>query len=578
MKTRRLILAVLVLAAAAQCRSPGTEEVSPDGSSADGGPVHGGVLRIGIRSEPLTWNQLLVTDETSYQITEQLHAALVRVNRVTQEVEPELAESWSFSDDGRELSFRLRPNVVFSDGVPLTADDVLFTFQALHDPEVASPLVETALVDGEPLVPEALDSRTVRFRLKRRTAVVERIFDSIPILPRHRLEKPLAEGVFASEYGVGTSENAIVGLGPFVLERYVPGQRVMLRRNPRYWKSAEGDSLPYLDGIVYEILTDASALMLRFRGGELDILSPLSPEDFLSLKKAGRSEVRLLDLGPGTATERIWFNLNPESPVSGEKRAWFSDSRFRRAISLAIDRTAISKAVYLNLASQAAGPISPANRRWWNEAIEATPLDVQSARKLLADAAFEWDQAGALLGPGGQPVRFTLLTNADNPYRIKTAAIMQEDLAQIGVVMNLVPIDYPGLIGRIARTFDYEACLFSIKFTDPDPSAELPLWMSRSPFHVWSPGQPQPDTPWEARIDTLMEEQMLATEPVARETLFDEIQSLVVEHLPVIDLVVPHALLGVTSRVGNLRPTPFWDPAWNSEELYLRPGTKEKSE
>jgi peptide/nickel transport system substrate-binding protein len=171
-----------------------------------------------------------------------------------------------------------------------------------------------------------------------------------------------------------------------------------------------------------------------------------------------------------------------------------------------------------------------------------------------------------------------LLTNADNPYRIKTAAILQEDLARIGVEMSLVPLDYPGLIGRIARTFDYEACLFSIKFTDPDPSAELPLWLSRSPFHIWSPAQRKPETPWESRIDALMEEQMLATEHVARKALFDEVQSLVVEQLPVIDLVVPHALVGANARVGNLRPTPFWDPVWNSEELYVRPERRGKSE
>ena len=205
---------------------------------------------MGIRSEPLTWNRLLATDETSHKITEQIHSALVRVNRVTQELEPELAESWSFSPDGRELTFKLRPGVSFSDGVPFTAEDVAFTFRALHHPEVASPLIDTVLVDGEPLVPDVLDPYTVRFTLPRRTAVIERVFDSIPMLPRHRLEKSLAEGVFVSEYGVGAPEDGIVGLGPFVLERYVPGQRVVLRRNPHYWKSVEGDQLPYLDGLV----------------------------------------------------------------------------------------------------------------------------------------------------------------------------------------------------------------------------------------------------------------------------------------------------------------------------------------
>jgi len=569
MRTGRVALLTLALVAAPHCR-PAAEDMSPEAAGAGGAPVFGGVLRVGIPSEPLTWNRLLVTDETSHQITARLHAALVRVNRVTQEIEPELAESWAFSADGRELTFRLRPGVSFSDGRPFTARDVAFTFQALRDPAVSSPLGDSAMVDGQPLVPEVVDSQTVRFRLPRRTAVVERIFDSIPILPRHRLEPSLEEGAFVSEYAVGAPEDGIVGLGPFVLERYLPGQRVLLRRNPYYWKfTGEGERLPYLDGIAYEIVPDASARMLRFRSGELDILSPLSPEDFLSLRESGRSDLRLLDLGPGTATERIWFNLNPESPVSEVKRAWFREPRFRRAISLALDRTAISKVVYLNLASPAAGPVSPANHRWWNEKIEATPFDADRARELLAEAAFVWDEEGGLVGPGGGRVRFTLLTNANNPYRVKAAAVMQEDLARIGVEMNLVPVDYASLIGRIIRTFDYNACLFSIEFTDPDPSAELPLWQSGSPFHVWHPAQDEPSTPWEARVDTLMRKQMLVTEYQARKALFDEVQSVVANELPVIDLVVPHALVGATGRVGNLEPTPFWDPIWNGEEVYL---------
>ncbi len=193
MRTGRVILVVLALATASQCR-PTAKELPREETPTRGGPAFGGVLRVGIRSEPITWNRLLVTDAVSYQIAEQIHSALLRVNRVTQEVEPELAESWAFSDDGRELTLRLRPDVVFSDGEPFTAEDVAFTFRALRDPDVASSLGETALVDGEPLVPEVVDPRTIRFRLPRRTPVVERIFDSIPMLPRHRLEKSLAEG------------------------------------------------------------------------------------------------------------------------------------------------------------------------------------------------------------------------------------------------------------------------------------------------------------------------------------------------------------------------------------------------
>ena len=561
-----LVLTVL----AVDCRRI-AEEPSVRESLGGEAPVFSGSLRVGIRTEPQTWNRLLATDAVSGEITEQIHAPLLRVNRSTQGVEPVLAESWSFSEDGRELTVKLRPHVRFSDGTPFTSDDVAFTFQALHDPAVASPLVETAVVSGEPLIPEVLDPLTVRFRLARRTAVVERIFDSIPILPRHRLEASLKDGSFAAEYGVGSPEDQVVGLGPFVLDRYTAGQRVVLRRNPHYWKRGpQGEQLPYLDGIVFEIVPDANALMLRFRAGELDLLSSLSPEDFVSLRESDRPDLSLHDLGPGTAPERMWFNLNPESPVAHEKVEWFSDSRFRRAISLALDRASIREAVYAGLASPAAGPVSPANRAWWNETIEPSPYDPQLARDLLLQAGFRSDSGSTLQGPEGQPVRFTLVTNADNPYRVKTATLIQEDLARIGVEMSLLPLDFSSLIGRITRSFDYEACLLNMRFTDPDPSAELPLWLSRSPHHIWHPSQTEPATSWEARIDALMNGQMLEIDPRIRKKLFDEVQSVAVEQLPLIDLVVPHALVGARRSVGNLKPTPFWHPTlWNSDELFL---------
>lgn len=354
--TLPLAFATLALFTTLHCRWSDEVAVQVD-SSISGTPVAGGMLRVGIRSEPQTWNRLLATDEVSHQITERLHAALLRVNRVTQELEPELAESWSFSEDGRELTFKLRPGVLFSDGEPFTAEDVAFTFRGIHDPQVASPFVELAVVEGQPLVPEVVDPLTVRFKLPLRTAVVERIFDSFTVLPRHRLEASLEQGTLPSEYGIGANEATIIGLGPFVLDRYVPGQRVVLRSNTNYWKyGPEGEPLPYLDGITFEILSDANALALRFRAGELDLLSPLPPEHFISLSGKETSDRRLIDLGPGTTPERIWFNLNPESSVSAEQRAWFMDRRFRRAISLAIDRRSIAKAVYGDLASPAAGP------------------------------------------------------------------------------------------------------------------------------------------------------------------------------------------------------------------------------
>jgi peptide/nickel transport system substrate-binding protein len=533
-------------------------------------PCRGGTLTVGVRGEPHTWNRILAADQVTHTVTEQLHAGLVRLNRLTQEVEPALAESWAFSEDGRELTFNLRAGVRFSDGTPFTAADVAFTFRALHDERVSSPLVETATLEGVRLTAEVVDPLRVRFRLPRRTAVVERVFDSLAILPAHRLGKALESGSFASEYGLAAEPSSSVGLGPFVLQRYVSGQRVILKRNPYYWKTGPGGaSLPRLEGITFEILPDANALLLRFRAGDLDLLEKIPADDFLSLRSLGRKDLMVSDLGAGLAVERLWFNLNPRAArLPPEKRAWFSNESFRRAVSLAIDREAIVEGVYRGLASIATGPVPRANARWSNADLPPARFDPQASLALLAAAGFR-KSGEKLLDGAGRAVRFSLLTNAGNPSRLRTAAIIQEDLARLGIEVDIVTRDFSEVVARFTRSFEYQAALFAMNWTDPDPSAQLPLWQSRSPLHVWQPSQSRPATTWEARIDFLMERQMLALEPDERKRLFDEVQALVVEHLPLVDLVTPHVLIGTRGRLGNLKATSHWHALWNSEELFL---------
>lgn len=563
-----LLLAATALVAAASCRQRDPHSCGGDVVHA---PGRGGVLVVGLPGEPHTWNRILATDQVTHTVTEQLHAGLVRINRLTQEVEPALAESWAFSDDGRLLTFKLRSGVRFSDGAPFTAEDVAFSFRALHDPRVASPLVETATLDGVPLIAEVVEPLVVRFRLPRRTAVVERLFDGLAILPRHRLASALEAGGLASAYGPGAPVESIVGLGPFVLERYVPGQRVVLKRNPYYWKKhLGGERLPFLDGILFEVVTDANASILRFRAGELDLLERIPAEDFLTLKASGRTDLRVIDVGEGLATEKLWFNLNSQAgALASEKRGWFSEESFRRAVSLAIDRSSIVKGVYHGLASVAHGPVPGANTLWSNRELAPFAFDPRAARELLAGSGFRNGAEGKLRDAKGRPVRFSLLTNSGNPLRQRTAALIQEDLARIGIEVDVVTRDFSEVVARFTRTLDYDAVLFAINFTDPDPSAQLPLWQSRSPHHVWHPSQSRPSTAWEARVDELMEKQMLALDPVERNRLFDEVQTLVVEHLPVMDLVVPHGLMGTAGTIGGLKPTPLWHALWNSEEIYL---------
>ncbi|HSF18550.1 MAG TPA: ABC transporter substrate-binding protein [Vicinamibacteria bacterium] len=521
-------------------------------------------LRVALDGEPSTWNRLLATDWVTHVVTDQLHAPLVRLNPETQALEPALAESWEFDEGGTKLVFRLRQGLSFSDGEPFTARDVEFTFRALHDLRVASPLADTARIDGEPIECVVRDDFTVAFELPRRTASIERIFDSIRILPAHRLERSLEQGTLVSDTGPGAAPEDIVGLGPFRLLRFIPGERIVLERNPHYFRPRR-DGSAAVESIVFEIIPDANARLLRLRSGGLDLME-LDPHTYQGLLAEAPEEIRLVDIGPSMLSERLWFNLNPDSPIAEHKRAWFLDVRFRRAVSLSIDRHALARVVYGSLASPAVGSVSPANTFWRNESIPALGFDTEAARALLVEAGFDWDLEGRLVDAAGRRVSFTVLTRSDSLHS-KMGSFLREDLEAIGVGLQAVPTESSSLASRIFGSFDYEAALLGISQTDPDPSAEMALWLSRAPLHLWHPSQMRAATPWEARIDELMEAQAAALDPALRRDYFDAVQRIIRENLPVIDLVVPHALLAADASVLNLRPTPFAHALWNSDEL-----------
>jgi peptide/nickel transport system substrate-binding protein len=227
----------------------------------------------------------------------------------------------------------------------------------------------------------------------------------------------------------------------------------------------------------------------------------------------------------------------------------------------------MARVVFSGRATPAAGPVSPANSFWRDPRLPESRYDPVGARALLAEAGFAWDAEGRMRDGGGREVRFTVLTNAGNESHARLGAFIQEDLAKIGVHASTSVVEGSSLFARITGTFDYEACLLGITQTDPDPSAEMGLWLSRAPLHLWNPGQETPQTDWEARVDELMESQMEALDPTARRARFFEVQRIIYDQLPVLDLVVPHGLLGAARRVGNLSPTPLAHALWNAEEI-----------
>ena len=575
----RLTLAVCLLAGVCSAASaPQPFNSSEEVQRVDGEVgQYGGRLVVGQRAEPKTLNPVTATDAVSREVIGRCHADLISVNRLSQETEPALAESWKTSPDGRTFTLKLRKGVRFSDGQPFDADDVVFSFNVYLDEAVGSPQRDLLIIDGKPLVVTKLDQYSVRFSLPRPYAAAERIFDGLAMLPRHLLEKPYREGHFAQAWTLNSAPSEIAGLGPFRLKQYVPGQRIELERNPYYWRADRANHrLPYLDELVFLFVGGEDQQVMRFESGETDMLSRISSENFsLLTKEQARSGLQLADLGPSLEYNFLVFNQNDLDPKKlgeiAQKQSWFRELKFREAVSEAIDRESVVRLVYGARGTPLWGNVGPGNKLWMNQSLPHPQRSLDGARQLLRSAGFSWNSSGQLLDASGKAVEFTIVTSSSNTQRMKMATLVQDDLSHLGMQVHVVPLDFRAMLDRVFQSFDYEAAIMGLGGGDPDPNPEMNVWLSSGATHLWHLNETQPATSWEREIDELMQQQMVTLNYEKRKHLYDRVQQLVSENLPFIFLATPDVLVGAKAQVGNFHPAVLDHyTLWNADQLYLR--------
>jgi peptide/nickel transport system substrate-binding protein len=316
--------------------------------------------------------------------------------------------------------------------------------------------------------------------------------------------------------------------------------------------------------------------VVRFQAGEADVATRLSAANFeLLLKDQPRRNYELKDLGAGLNYEFLFFNQNDAAstlpPGAAARRGWFRQLAFRQAVSAAIDRDAIVRLTYRGRATPLAGHVPPGNKVWINQSLPKPARSLDRARQLLRESGFSWLPDGTLVDDGKRPVEFTILTNSGNADRAQIATIIQDDLKQIGMRASVVTLDLRAMLDRVLTTHDYDACVLGLGGGDGDPNSEMNVWLSSGATHVWRPRQPAPATPWEKEIDALMQEQIRTRDASQRKRLYDRVQKLVAEQLPIITLVSPNVLVGATAGLANFRPTVVDHPAlWNADELFWR--------
>ena len=574
-------LIVLGLALGACSGSGPVSNTSSSNSYTQTAGKPGGTLVYRVQAPIKTLNYLMADDEPSVLTTLFLiNGRLIELDHQSQLHVPSLAESYTTAPDGRTVDVMLREGLKFSDGQPLTTADVDFTMKAIYDERTKSPIFRDAMmVNGKMIETKPIDARKIQFVFPEKVGSVENYLENLVVLPKHVLEEALVQGKLAESLRIDSDPKTVLKSGPFIVDSVQTGERVTLKRNPNYWKKdATGTQLPYLDKFVLEIVGDPNNTLARLQQGTISIADRIRTSDFATLKTT-ESSAKPHDAGPGLNTDHIWFNLNPakksgESLVSTPKYKWFSDGRFRKAIAHAIDRKSIAGTTLQGLATPVYGFVPAGNRAWIDPDLPKAEYDLKRAKALLTEAGFTQKMNGdrpELFDKDGNRVEFTLIVQAENEPRKLSAAVIQQDLERLGIAMQMAPLDTPGVNERWTNSFDYDAILYGLTGSGLDPSSFAGFLMSNAAVHQWFPKQTKPATEWEAKIDQLFGQQALATDATERKRIFNEIQSIIANEMPVMPITSRHIVSGANENVGNLSPSgilPF--SLWNADRLFIR--------
>src|SRR5215813_12148609 len=466
---RQLALPALLalVCAASACRSCGP--VSERAGSRLGGKI---IYRVS--SPPATFNYLQASDENSLSVAFFLMGGrLIEFDHQNQRYVPGLAESLRRLDDGKTVELTLREGIKFSDGHPITAEDVVFTLRVIYDERTASPVFRDAMMirnrQIEARIPDDDGQSGGRLLMifPSVIALPENYLSNLAVLPLHILEADFNRGALRDAYGLNADPSRVVTAGAFAAETATPGERVTLKRNPHYWKKdSAGAQLPYLDQLVIEVVKDANNAFMRLRQGSLDIYDKLRPPDYVELRsQPGVTQAR--DLGPSLQTDYLWFNLNGAElngrpVVNPVKRAWFNDTRFRQAVSSAIDRQTIASITLQGLATPLHGFVSPGNQKWVAADLPPIAYDLERSRALLREAGFTTrgpQDRPELYDAKGNRVEFSLIVPSQSQPLKDMAVVIQEDLSRLGIRMQVAPIDFGDFQKRISESYDYDAAL-----------------------------------------------------------------------------------------------------------------------
>ncbi|MBU1122793.1 MAG: ABC transporter substrate-binding protein [Candidatus Omnitrophica bacterium] len=527
-------------------------------------------------SDPKSFNPVVAQETSTTQITSLIFEGLTRTDPLTLEVLPNLAQKWE-TDDGVEWIFYLRQDVKWSDGIKFSADDVVFTFNELvYNPQIPTSSRDIFTVDGETIEVIKIDEYTVKFKLPFIFAPFLRAL-SQEIMPKHKYSFLVSENKFTFSMGLDSKPEDIVGTGPFCLKQYLPSQMVVLEKNPFYWKKDScGNKLPYLEKLVFIILSNSDISLLKFLENEIDYYS-LRPQDLAILgPRQFKDKFTIYNAGPSLGSNFLVLNQNPEiNPhtkkkyVTDYKLGWFGDRRFRQSISLAIDREKIITIVLNRLGIEQYSPLSSANKFFYTDDIQKYPYNLKAAKQLLFDMGFKDTNADGILEDNeGKRLEVNFFTNANDTQRVQIATLVKTDLAKLGMKINFLPLDFNNLVSKLTASHDWEMVLIGLT-GGVEPYFGKNVWSYKGNLHMWNPTG-KPIAEFEKEIEDIFNASARTLDTEERKKLFIRWQQIVSNELPLIYTVVSNSLYAVRDKFANLYPTVYGGAFSEIEYIFLK--------
>ncbi len=545
-------------------------------------------------NDPDTFN--FAINRSPYSIFGFIYSSLLKQNGMTGELEPGLAQSWEVSPENLKITLTLRDNLKWPDGQPLTVDDVVFSYKNIYlNPEIPTVYRDLFRIGNTGELPtiHKLDNRRVEFRVSQPFSPLLRAIGQLPILPLHALKDSLetkdsrGKLKFLSTWGTDTNPEEIVSNGPYRLLSYTPSQRIILEKNPYYWrKDKDNNQLPYIERLIVEIIASTDNQLIRFRSGELDTLAITADTFSLMKQQEKKGKYTVYNGGVSSGVRLMGFNLNKGKNADGKsfvetiKSRWFNNLAFRKAIAYSINRERMNNNIYRGLGKIQHSPISSQSPYYLSpeEGLKVYNYDPTKAREILINEGFSYNKKQELLDWDGNLVKFVILVKSEEKARINTAVQIKEDLDKIGIQADLQTLSFNIILKKLLVSRNWECYVGAFSAGEIEPNRLFPFWNSRGSFHQFNQG-PQPKeigikgwkaSDWELKIDQLFIQGSQEFDETKRKEIYGEFQQIVAEQLPLFYLVNGLSFQAAINDIENVKFSALGGFFWNVDELKIR--------